>query len=350
MRIDTGRLVPLLLVAAMLGCGAPAQPAQVTAPPSATPAVATPVPSPTSPVGELTPTPAATPTPTATATPAPPTQPQQAVVPLNAQPVPRDSPRITALPRASGSAPMVVIDPGHGADEVGAAASGVVEKASNLEMAFRVEALLQAQGVRVLLTRRADERAYIGLQDGGFNSTRRDLQARVDLANDAAADLFVSIHSNGSNSGADNGIETYYNSQRPFASLNQTLAATLQAAVMGEVRAAGYSAYDRGYKDDACLRAFQGRCFPRSVLGPPRITTRDEVLRRGGDPSSFGFASGQDEVGSRATLMPGALVELLFVSNPSDNALLRTEDARAALARGVARGILEFLQAHPRTG
>jgi N-acetylmuramoyl-L-alanine amidase len=244
----------------------------------------------------------------------------------------------------------VVIDPGHGADEVGAAAGGVVEKTSNLELAFRVEALLQAQGVRVQLTRRADERAYSGPQDGGFNSTRRDLQARVDLANDAGADLFVSIHSNGSASSADRGIETYYNSQRPFAEQNRALAASLQAALVSEMSAAGYLVSDRGYKDDACLRAFQGRCFPLFVLGPPRITTRDEVLRRGGDPSTFGFATGADAVGSRATLMPGALVELLFISNPVDNALLSSEEARAALARGVTRGILEFLAAGLRAG
>jgi len=242
----------------------------------------------------------------------------------------------------------VVIDPGHGADEVGAATGGVVEKTSNLELSFRVEALLQAQGVRAQLTRRGDERAYVGPQDGGFNSTRRDLQARVDFANDAGADLFVSMHSNGSVSSADRGIETYYNSQRPFADQNRMLAATLQAAVTGEMAAAGFPVNDRGYKDDACLRAFQGRCFPLFVLGPPRITTREEVVRRGGDPATFGFAAAQDAVGSRATSMPGALVELLFVSNPADNTLLRTEDARAALARGVARGILEYLAANPR--
>lgn len=348
MRIDVAGLAALFLATAMVGCSPAADTSPVATRPSATPAVATVTASPTSAAGDPSSTPAATPTPSATATARPTPPPQQAVMPLNVQPVPRDPPRITALPRVSGSAPTVVIDPGHGAGEVGAAASGVVEKTSNLEMAFRVEALLQAQGVRVLLTRRADERAYVGPQDGGFNSTRRDLQVRIDLANDAAADLFVSIHSNGSNSAADSGIETYYNSQRPFADLNRTLAATLQAAVMGEVTAAGYPAYDRGPKDDACLRAFQGRCFPLFVLGPPRVTTRDEVIRRGGDPNTFGFAPGQDEVGTRATLMPGALVELLFVSNPSDNALLRTEDARAALARGVARGILEFLAAHPR--
>lgn len=275
----------------------------------------------------------------------------QAAVPLNVLPVPRDPPRIAALPRLAGSTQTVVIDPGHAVYEVGAAANGVVEKASNLDMTFRVEALLQAQGVRVLLTRRADERAHFGASDGGFNSTRHDLQARIDLANDAGADVFVSIHSNGDASTGLRGIETYYNSQRPFSDLNLALAATLQSALVTEMDAAGYPVTDRGYKDDSCLRAFQGRCFPLFVLGPPRITTRDEVARRGGSPDSFGFAPGQDAAGSRATVMPASLVELLFISNPADAALLRSEEARDALARGVARGILEYLARYaPRAG
>ncbi len=353
MRWGAGPLAGLL-ACALAACG-PAEPA---ASPTRSVAVAAAAAATAS--AESTPTSVATTsrTPTSTASPIPTTvaaalpvpAAPQAVVPLNVQAVPRDAPRVAPLPRVTGSTRTVVIDPGHGADEVGAAAGGVVEKTSNLEMALRVEALLQVHGVRVQLTRRTDERAYAGPQDGGFNSTRRDLQARVDLANDVGADLFVSIHSNGSVSSADRGIETYYNSQRPFAEQNRALGATLQAAIVGEMSAAGHAVIDRGAKDDACLRAFQGRCFPLFVLGPPRITTRDEVVRRGGDPSTFGFGVAEDAIGSRATSMPGALVELLFISNPADAALLAADDTRAALARGVARGILEFLARTPGAG
>jgi N-acetylmuramoyl-L-alanine amidase len=45
--------------------------------------------------------------------------------------------------------------------------------------------------------------------------------------------------------------------------------------------------------------------------------------------------------------MPGALVELLFISSPEDAALLRSEDARNAMARGVVRGIIEQLNRTP---
>jgi N-acetylmuramoyl-L-alanine amidase len=240
------------------------------------------------------------------------------------------------------------LDPGHAADEVGAAANGVVEKHSNLEMAVRVEALLAQHGVRVLLTRRTDERAFTGAPIAGYSATRRDLQARIDLANESGADVFVSLHSNGSGSTADRGIETYYNSQRPFAGLNYQLASLLQSTVVSEMRAAGYAVTDRGVKDDSCLKAFQGRCFPLFVLGPGRTTSREEVIARGGTPEGVGMAPGQPSTTSRPTAMPGALLELLFISNPSDAALLSNSEARDTMARGVTRGIIDFLNQHLR--
>lgn len=252
-----------------------------------------------------------------------------------------------AQPPPATGAPTVVIDPGHGADEVGAAAFGVVEKQSNLELAFRVERLLSAQGVRVVLTRRDDVRAFSGPAIAGFSAQRRDLQARADLANDERAAVFVSLHSNGSTSGAERGVEVYYNSARAHSDANRTLAQLLLDGVIAEVRAAGFDAISRGAMDDSCLRAFQGRCFPLFLLGPERVTTRDEVLRRGGNPEALGFAPDQDAIRSRATQMPAALMELFFVSNEQDAALLRSDAVREAMARGVARGVLDFLAASP---
>lgn len=282
----------------------------------------------------------ASPTPTATSTPTPAAS-AAPLAPGAPQVAPRDSYSVPALPRAAGDKTrVVVLDPGHADDEIGAAANGVVEKHSNLDMAFRVEALLLSQGVRVVMTRRGDVRTYVGPAIAGYSATRRDLQARVDLANDVNADVFVSLHSNGSASSADRGIETYWDSGRTFAEQNRTLASTIQRNVIGEMAGAGLPARDRGAKDDACLRLFQGRCFPLFVLGPGRGTAGAEVLQRAG--------TGDQALTSRPTSMPGALVELLFVSSPADAALLLSEDARNTMARGVARGIVEYLNGAPR--
>ncbi|TAJ20593.1 MAG: hypothetical protein EPO65_03225 [Dehalococcoidia bacterium] len=262
---------------------------------------------------------------------------------------PLDLTRI-AIPPGNGA--LIVVDPGHGGDEIGAASNGIVEKDSNLEMARRVQRLLTESGYRVIMTRVDGGRAVGGIdgpgQPQGFSAQRRDLQARIDVANAANAALFVSLHSNGLNDPSANGIETYYNSQRPFSAQSRVLAETIQSTVISEMSRTGYRVRDRGALDDSCLRAFQGQCFPLFVLGPPRITTRDEIHRRGGDPAALGFTDGQDAIASRATLMPGVLVELLFTSNYEDSRLLSDDTARETMARGVVLGIARYLTENPR--
>jgi N-acetylmuramoyl-L-alanine amidase len=242
----------------------------------------------------------------------------------------------------------VVLDPGHGGPTaVGAAAHGVVEKDSNLEMALRLEKLLVEQGIRVVMTRRSDS-APVGYEgptaEGGFSAQRLDLQARIDFANAEGGDIFLSIHSNGSTSPTTRGLETWYDPNRPFGDRNLLLARLLQTHVLRELRAYGYNALDRGLQDDTCFRVFNGVCRPLFVLGPPRETTVEEVLRRGGDPLALGFAPGQSAITSRATNMPGALIELLFVSNEQDAAVLRSETGRQAMARGLAAAIVEYFE------
>jgi len=235
---------------------------------------------------------------------------------------------------------VVVLDPGHGGDEIGASAFGVVEKDSNLDLALRVEALLQAADIDVVLTRRTDARA--AAQVPGYTATRSDLQARLDIANRAGGDVFVSLHSNGSTDPSLTGIEAWYDSNRAFAAEGKTLADLLVRRVLEELRVAGFPARDRGLFDGVCFRQREDRCFTLFVIGGPRETTREEVLRRGGDPEALGFAGG-DAIYSRPAEMPAALLELLMITNPADAAVLRTETARDAMARGVADAILEFL-------
>jgi len=127
--------------------------------------------------------------------------------------------------------PVVVLDPGHAVDESGAAAYGIVEKDSNLDMALRVADILRQRGVEVLLTRTADVRAAAPgdepTQEIGYNGTRLDLQARVDIANAARADVFVSLHSNGAGDPAVRGHEVYYNATRCTAAVARPRASAL---------------------------------------------------------------------------------------------------------------------------
>ena len=91
----------------------------------------------------------------------------------------------------------IVIDPGHGGHDPGAKGKGVTEAELVLDVALRLEKLLQkAPGVEVILTRRTDE--FVALQE------------RTAIANREGADLFLSIHANASPNAQARGVETYF--------------------------------------------------------------------------------------------------------------------------------------------
>jgi N-acetylmuramoyl-L-alanine amidase len=98
----------------------------------------------------------------------------------------------------SRSKPLIMIDPGHGGEDRGAAGSRqLVEKDVVLDVAVRVATLLkEGQRFDVALTRDSD--------------TQVPLSERTRMANDKSAALFVSLHTNASQSRAPRGLTTYY--------------------------------------------------------------------------------------------------------------------------------------------
>jgi N-acetylmuramoyl-L-alanine amidase len=95
---------------------------------------------------------------------------------------------------------LVILDPGHGGQDSGAIAGGVLEKDLTLDIAQRVDRLLDAQGVMTLLTRNGD--SYVSLGD------------RAQLINRADNAVVVSIHLNDGPRPDASGIETYFAAQQ----------------------------------------------------------------------------------------------------------------------------------------
>ena len=94
---------------------------------------------------------------------------------------------------------LICLDPGHGGDDPGAVLGDRQEKDDNLRMALAVRDKLESYGfenLSVMLTREED--------------TALELQQRVEIANDARATLFISIHRN---SGGGQGIETWVSAE-----------------------------------------------------------------------------------------------------------------------------------------
>ena len=162
------------------------------------------------------------------------------------------TPRMTtpSSARTGASAPftLVVLDPGHGGQDSGAICGSVYEKDLTLDIAQRVDRLLQAQGLATLMTRVGD--SYVSLQD------------RAAVTNRARDCIFVSIHFNESKKTAS-GVETYYAEHQtapaprlvswiPFfqgpAAESPTLASQSLARFIQEAMIARTKAPDRGTK------------------------------------------------------------------------------------------------------
>jgi N-acetylmuramoyl-L-alanine amidase len=247
---------------------------------------------------------------------------------------------------------VVAIDPGHG----GCLDWGVPnpydnkvaksEKADTLGIALALRDLLEAQGVTVVLTRSddtalaGDRYAPLGCNGAPFRDvngdgisgfgpgvpdatrTRDELSARIDLANLARADLFISLHIN---SMTENGVpyriaatQTYYTDAFSWADASRRLASAVEAGVAHSMRKAGaYERQDRG---------IDGTAPYLYVLKPP-----------GTDPTSP----------RRGLMMPAILSEVGSMSLKAESELLATKAGRAAAAKGVYDGIADYLQARP---
>src|ERR1700716_4767810 len=106
-------------------------------------------------------------------------------------------PRVGQVPPARPQEPfsLVVLDPGHGGQDSGTMSGNVLEKDLTLDVAWRIERLLQAQGLATLMTRVGD--SYVSLAD------------RAAVTNRARDCIFVSIHFNEGKK-VVGGVETYY--------------------------------------------------------------------------------------------------------------------------------------------
>lgn len=128
----------------------------------------------------------------------------------------------------------VALDPGHGGYDGGARArdSGRWEKDITLEVALEVEKALTERGATVVLTRREDVCLAVG-DTATKTRKRRDLQKRRDIAEQAGADVLLSIHMNEYRSRKESGPQVFY--QRG-GDAGRLLAGALQQALIAELK------------------------------------------------------------------------------------------------------------------
>ncbi len=216
----------------------------------------------------------------------------------------------------------VVVDAGHGGDDRGARGpQGLLEKDLVLDVARRLAAKLRDGGLRVVLTRDLDR--FVGLEE------------RTSIANDARADLFVSIHANGSEARAARGIETYFVSleasddaaRRVALAENQAFGSALPTAAPGADPLAAILG-----DMIATEHLVESQEFARLALGG--LLASDGAVSRGIKQAPF--------VVLRGGRMPAALVEIGFITNAREERALRSEAERERIAARLAEAVREF--------
>jgi N-acetylmuramoyl-L-alanine amidase len=183
---------------------------------------------------------------------------------------------------------VIVVDPGHGGSDTGAIGpDNVLEKNVTLAIATNLSKLLSKGGAKVIMTRSSDRDVA-----NDEASDIEELQARVDIANQANADLFISIHADAYDE-IGNGTTTYF-----YPGSNDDLANLVQSSMVNQL-----NLYDRGSQ-----------------------------------PNDFYVL--------KNTNMPAILTEAAFISNPKEEKLLANRDFDKKTAIGIFNGIKKYFILH----
>jgi N-acetylmuramoyl-L-alanine amidase len=245
------------------------------------------------------------------------------VQPSAAAPVPTRDGQST-LTRALGlKIGRIVIDAGHGGHDTGTIGpTGLMEKDLCLDVALRLGKIIQQKlpGADIVFTRSDD--TFIPLED------------RTRIANEAKADLFISIHANSSPDHAARGIETYYLNMKGSAE------AMAVAARENAVSQQGIHDLEEVVKKIARTEKIdESRELAEDVqdsLSKRIQKTTKPVKNRGVRKAPFVVLIGAD--------MPSILTEISFLSNPADEQLLKKPEYRQRVAEGLYQGVSDYLQ------
>ncbi|MDP9337513.1 MAG: N-acetylmuramoyl-L-alanine amidase [Acidobacteriota bacterium] len=217
----------------------------------------------------------------------------------------------------------IVIDAGHGGHDTGTIGpTGLMEKDLCLDVALRLGKIIKQRlpGAEVVFTRADD--SFIPLEE------------RTAIANEAHADLFISIHANSSQDHGARGIETYY------LNLKGSPEAMEVAARENAVSNVGVHDLEDLIKKIARNEKIdESREFAEDIqnsLASRVQKTAKTVKNRGVRKAPFVVLIGAD--------MPSILTEISFLSNPADEQLLKKPEHRQRVAEGLYQGVASYLQ------
>ncbi|MGB4704270.1 MAG: N-acetylmuramoyl-L-alanine amidase [Candidatus Saccharicenans sp.] len=223
----------------------------------------------------------------------------------------------------------IVIDPGHGGNETGArGVYGTLEKDVTLSIARKLKEVIERElKYRVLMTREAD--------------VTLPLERRAALANNNKADLFISIHVNGSRRTAATGSETF------FLSLNATDEESRRLAYFeNNSEELENRVPEKDFDDlklilwDMAQSAYLKQSSQLAEFVQLELNELLNTRNRGVKQAPFKVLTG--------VACPAILVEVAFITNPEEEKKLQSEDFQMTVAEAIYRGLNKFLQLYEK--
>jgi len=214
----------------------------------------------------------------------------------------------------------VYVDPGHGGEDVGAkGAKGLKEKDAVLDLAGSLVRELEQCGMEARLTRTDD--TFVGLWD------------RARIANQAGADLFISLHLNAARARQAKGSEVYFLT----LGAGDGEAAEIAAQENGPEARTAHANPDNvvaGILDTLSQEAFLRDSERLAVAIQGQLNKLGGIKQRGVKQAPF--------VVLRGAAMPAVLVETVFISNPREEVKLRDPAFLRKAAQAITQGVRHY--------
>ena len=221
----------------------------------------------------------------------------------------------------AGRVKKVVIDAGHGGKDPGAIGrTGLYEKEVTLDIARRLNKLLQSRGIETVMVRSTDK--FVTLED------------RVRIANQPGNSLFISIHANANPSKKMRGFEVYYITPR-VNDTERALACARNVDLNMDGSFAGTPSLN--------LRAVLWDMI-HNYNRSESVALSKSICKVTGaqlDTRMIGVKSANYHV-LRGSTVPAVLVEVGFLSNAAEERLLKEGDYRQRLAQAIHDGVQDF--------
>lgn len=192
--------------------------------------------------------------------------------------------------------PVVIVDAGHGEPDGGAVgANGTLEKDINLDIARKLQEVLEGKGIKVIMTRTGDFGLFQNNDASIREKKREDMNTRLSIMKKSGADIFISIHMNSFSSSKTSGLHVFY------------------AKNHEEVKSLAENIQDRISK----------------ITGAKTHTvkTADKNLFLMKNPP-----------------LPAILVECGFISNPEEEKKLNDADYRSRIAWAIAEAVEKYFE------